>query len=189
MYNSDVFVMNFIPIKSMKRVCIENFNIKIIDFISLFYLFFYFIKLFWLYISFLSFKPALFKIRFIQITRFAESLRMDRGRRSANSYSYGRLAFGTVDFATVVHIVSAIGVCINSRCNLVEIRRMSRYVLCPSAMKEASPPLSSLSFRTPSHFVTGRWEQFDISRSVSYTHRMYILPILRYATRASIVRR
>lgn len=75
--------------------------------------------------------------------------------------------------------------CINSRCNLVEIRRMSlAYVLCPSAMKEASlPPLSSHSFRTPSQFrhrAMGTIWYF----AFGFIYTMYILPMLRYATYA-----
>lgn len=74
--------------------------------------------------------------------------------------------------------------CINSRCDLVEIRRMSRYVLCPPAMKGAPPPFRR-SFRTPAHFVTGRWEQFDIS--FGFVHDVYP-PMLRYTAYSRIVR-
>lgn len=50
---------------------------------------------------------------------------MDRGRRSANSYSYDRLAFGTVDFATFVCISS-----VQSACVLIADAISSKFAGC-----------------------------------------------------------
>lgn len=59
-----------------------------------------------------------------------------------------------------------------------KIRRMSRYVLFPPAMKGTPPtPPFVAAFRTAAHFVTGRWEQFDIS--FGFVHDVYP-PMLRY---------
>lgn len=67
--------------------------------------FYILLRITWIFIlrtSLTPFKLAHLKIGFFRIQHASRNrLRMDRGRRSANSYSYGRLAFGTVDFATV----------------------------------------------------------------------------------------
>lgn len=105
---------------------------------------------------------------------------MDRGRCNTNSYS-GHLAFGTVGFATarrsVVHIISAIGVIPRV---LIADAISSKFAGC-LAMFFVRPrdergfplrhPSFRRSFRTLVHFVTGRWEQFDIS--FGFVHDVY----------------